>query len=591
MIGLLAFAVWKMLPAATPPRPFLMRLTSDVGWTDNPAISLDGKLLAYASDRSLERNLDIWVQQIPNGTPARLTHNGVDNVEPSFSADGSKIAFQSNRSGGGVFIVSTLGGEERLLAAGGFAPRFSPDGTWIAYGLRDSAGGGIYVAPAAGGPPTRIAAGFYAARGHVWSPDSRNLLFWGQRERDVPPDNNVDWYVAPVDGGAPVQTGARAALMREGFEAVYGLPVPEAWVRAGNRIVFHGHVGDSWNMWQVAIAPQNWHVRAAPTRATFGTTDEAAASVTPDGRMVFISRMLGADIWSLPIEAEQGKVLGALERITQDAADDYDPSLSDDGATLVFRSRRTGRFDVFLRNLTTNAEAVVTQTGADVYPAISRDGKRIAYSIRRDGKMPVFVAPVAGGAPEQVCADCGEVEQWTPDGLGIVYVTANDLSGVGLLRLGSPPNDRWLRHAGYGIFNPRLSPDGRWASFNARSDRLAPARVLVAKVEISQVASEHEWIVVSDDGEAPAWSPQGNLLYFWSNSDGSPCLWAQRLAPATKEPIDAPFAIQHFHSRGLSWRNLYLGAPDIAVGRNRIVFNLGEHTGNVWMTDLPPTRD
>jgi hypothetical protein len=48
-------------------------------------------------------------------------------------------------------------------------------------------------------------------------------------------------------------------------------------------------------------------------------------------------------------------------------------------------------------------------------------------------------------------------------------------------------------------------------------------------------------------------------------------------------------AIQHFHSRGLSWRNLYLGAPDIAVARDKIVFNLGEHSGNVWLTDLPIT--
>ena len=594
VIGLVTFGAWWRISstdATAAPRPFLMRLTSEVGWTDNPAISPDGKLLAYASDRSGERNLDIWVQQIPDGAPVRLTRHEADDIEPSFSADGSKVAFQSSRLGGGIYIVSTLGGEERLVAAGGFSPRFSPDGAWIAYGLTDSRGGGIYMAPAAGGPATRIAEDFYAARGHVWSPDGRYLLFWGQRERDGSPESNIDWYVAPVAGGPSVPTGARSVLLRESFEAFHGLPVPEAWVRAGDRIVFHGHVGDSWNMWQVAISPQTWQVRGTPRRATFGTTDEAAASATSDGRMVFISRTMGADIWSLPIEAERGKTMGPPQRVTQDAADDYDPTLSEDGATLVFRSRRAGRFDVFLKNLTTNEETALTQTAADHYPVVSRDGKKVAYSIRQNGKMPMFVVDARGGTPEQVCGDCGEVEHWTPDGSGILYVNANDPSGVGRLRVGSLPNHEWLRHPGYGIFNPRLSADGRWVSFNARANRFAPARVLVASAESSGGANEKEWIVVSEDGEAPAWSPQMNFLYFWSSRDGSPCLWAQRLDPATKRPIGVPLTIQHFHSRGLSWRNLYLGAPDVAVARDKVVFNLGEHTGNIWMTDLPPIRD
>ncbi len=69
-IGALAFGAWWRATRPRPevgPRPFLTRLTSDVGWTDYPAISLDGKMLAYASDRSGENNLDIWVQQIPDG--------------------------------------------------------------------------------------------------------------------------------------------------------------------------------------------------------------------------------------------------------------------------------------------------------------------------------------------------------------------------------------------------------------------------------------------------------------------------------------------------------------------------------------------
>ena len=61
---------------------------------------------------------------------------------------------------------------------------------------------------------------------------------------------------------------------------------------------------------------------------------------------------------------------------------------------------------------TTNAETVLTQTAADDYPAISRDGQRVAYSSRLHGKLPVFVVAASGGAPEQVCDDCGEVEAW-----------------------------------------------------------------------------------------------------------------------------------------------------------------------------------
>jgi Tol biopolymer transport system component len=73
-------------------------------------------------------------------------------------------------------------------------------------------------------------------------------------------------------------------------------------------------------------------------------------------------------------------VQGSPKRVTQDAADDYDPTLSADAATLVFRSRRAGQFVVVLRNLGTGAETLLTHSGADEHPAISPDGTKIAYS-------------------------------------------------------------------------------------------------------------------------------------------------------------------------------------------------------------------
>ena len=152
--------------------PTLTRLTSDLGWTDYPAISLDGKILAYSSDRSGDGNLDIWIQHIPDGPPVRLTRGPADDTDASFSADGSRIAFHSSREGGGIYLIPTLGGEERLVVAGGFAPRFSPDGKWLAYGVAEQGGSRIYVTPADGGPATLVAPGFYRTRAPVWSTEA-----------------------------------------------------------------------------------------------------------------------------------------------------------------------------------------------------------------------------------------------------------------------------------------------------------------------------------------------------------------------------------------------------------------------------------
>jgi len=108
--------------------------------------------------------------------------------------------------------------------------------------------------------------------------------------------------------------------------------------------------------------------------------------------------------------------------------------------------------------------------------------------------MPIFVTAASGGMPEQVCDDCGDVEDWSPSGDRILYVTARDPSGVGLLKIGSSHNHAWLGHEGYGIYNPRFSSDGEWVVFNARANRLAPARVIVAKLQRDVVTGEKDWI-------------------------------------------------------------------------------------------------
>ena len=142
-----------------------------------------GRMVAYASDRA-EGGLDIWVQHLDTSETRRLTTHPADESEPSFSPDGTRIAYYSSRDGGGVYTVSTLGGEERKIAQGGRGPRFSPDGKWIVYwtGIPvdveyTAAGGEIFVVPAQGGESRRVAAKLMLARSPIWSPDSKRVWF------------------------------------------------------------------------------------------------------------------------------------------------------------------------------------------------------------------------------------------------------------------------------------------------------------------------------------------------------------------------------------------------------------------------------
>src|SRR5215472_1556093 len=182
----------------SPARPAkLIRVTSDLGLTMTPALSSDGKLIAYASDRGGHGNLDLWVQQLAGGTTIRLTHDALDNYSPSFSPDGQTIAFRSEREGGGIYTVSSLGGETRKIAPFGRGPRFSPDGKWIAYWTGTDAIGmsrpsfphpgaeKIYIVPTGGGAPKEIRSDFASAQYPIWTPDSRHLLFLGNRDPKI----------------------------------------------------------------------------------------------------------------------------------------------------------------------------------------------------------------------------------------------------------------------------------------------------------------------------------------------------------------------------------------------------------------------
>ncbi len=88
------------------------------------------------------------------------------------------MVFRSWRREEGIWSVPARGGKPKLLAKGGYTPRFSPDGKWIAFnGMASDEIGHAFTIPADGGVPEQLDYGTADAQCPVWSPDGSEIVF------------------------------------------------------------------------------------------------------------------------------------------------------------------------------------------------------------------------------------------------------------------------------------------------------------------------------------------------------------------------------------------------------------------------------
>ena len=584
----IAFAAgwWLHGPQPSPPPWKVTRLTADPGLSDFAALSPDGKLVAYASDRSPDGEPDIYVKQVAGGQAIRLTSDGTGNTTPDFSPDGSKIVFRSNRDGGGVYVVPAFGGEARLLARDGLSPKFSPDGSQVAYwvGAEGVApaipgSGTVWVVPAAGGRPQRVGPNFTAARNPIWSPDGKRLLLIGYTAAKAYQASGIDWWLVPTNGGDAARTGAYEAWARAGLllDRANDFRIPACWSAASNTVIFSAVSGDAFNLWEIGISPRTGRVSGPLKRLTTGAANEVHASCAAGGALTFTNEDTRTDLWSLRVDLDRGTPKGTLERITQGpAARDY-ASLSTDGRHVAFASDQSGTQNIWVRDLVTGKESSVDSSSlVERFPVINASGTRVAFSVYEKDRRAVYVS-APGGAPERLCEGCLEATDWSRDEK-TVLVFGGDPYQINLLDLASHQQSPLLKHVSHQLIYGRFSPDNRWVSFTVRTE---PNRgyIAIAPIHGPKPIPESAWITI-----APAqaqdwanWSPDGKTLYFTSRRDGHFCLWGQRLDASSHRPAGEAFALQHLHGR-VSYQQ---GGWSAAGGRVGLV--LVEHTGNIWM--------
>jgi Tol biopolymer transport system component/DNA-binding winged helix-turn-helix (wHTH) protein len=594
LVGLVSLSVWwRFRDAGTGlPSGKMIRLTNDSGLSDSPALSPDGKLLAYSSDRAKAGEMDLYVKQVAGGQPIRLTFDGLGNTHPNFSPDGSRIVFESSRDGGGIYEIRAFGGETRLLARGGSAPVYSPDGSQVAYwvgrgiSLWVPGSGAVWVIAVAGGPPRRVAPNLTAGRWPIWVPEGKGkrLLLSGYSSAKPSDPSAMDWWLADANGGEAVRTGIYDALVRaglQGWTTTYpsgDLPVPGCWSSAGTIIFAVDSGGDTRNLWETGLSFATGKVSGALKRVTVGSGDDSGPSCAPGGNLVFASTQIRRDVWSLPFDLDGGKSKGPLERNTESPARRSYPSLSGDARYVAFASAQSGSRNIWIRELETGKESPVaaSSTMVQLFPVISASGSRVSFSTYEKEKRFVYESS-PGGVPEKVCEGCIRATDWSRDEKALLVFAGSPFQ-VNVLDVASHQQTVMLKHPKYSLVDARYSPDNRWVSFTARIEPNR-GRIMIAPVDGPKPVVESAWIKIAEEGadDRANWSPDGMTLYFTSARDGYHCLWGQRIDAGSHQPKGDAFAVEHLHGRA----SLGIGGWSAAGGRIAMV--LDEHTGSIWM--------
>ena len=282
----------------------------------------------------------------------QLTHGDSDNYSPTFSPDGTQIAFASFRADNGEIYLMDLNGRirQRVTYTTDFndsSPAFLTTPNYLFYSSEPKSSREVKVVIQSSGS-TPIYAGFNLT--HIHSKITRQVL--------------------------PVSFGAR---------------VPRT-SPAGNQVVYESNTDGNLELYLLDLdgldLAQFTPEDIEPKRITFNETDDGSPTFFPDGkRIMFVSsRNEVNQLYTIDIDG-QNEV-----HFNPSGYDCYNPTISPDGKTIAYVSAREGDWEIHLIDADgKNERRITNDIGRSIQPAFSPDGRQLVFVSDRSDTFHIYL--------------------------------------------------------------------------------------------------------------------------------------------------------------------------------------------------------
>ncbi len=573
VIGASATALWMRNSGRTQlDVTRVSRLTHDIGIAEWPTWSPDGSMLAFSSNRT--GNYEIFVRRIAGGQEVNITNDPAQDYQPSFSSDGNLLAFVSTRAsdrpmvkiggtsntefrtyGGDIWVAPALGGPARRVAGNGNIPTWSPDGKRIAFVSGPEDHRSILEVAAEGGPVTELL------------PVSRSR--WEIVRLHYSPDGK--WLSFETEGQRVLFMAAQGGEPRE---LVRG--TSHVWDPSGQRILFLTRDEGGSTSVQVADVNQRTGQVSPPRALTIMPGIIRDLALSKDGRQLAVSQQEGSlFLTRLPLNAAGDGPGGPEEVLSTGHVMDRSPAVSPDNRYIAFSSNRLGTEEIWIYDLAQHELRKLempTRSLDDSFPSWMPDGKGLTVTrrpVESPGLSALWRVAVDGSSAEELKRGIRGLVSSPPSPDGKRVLHNADVNGVSqLFEMDLQTRaERQLTSSKWDKYQPAWSPDARWVAYSSNAGEGGD----LWRVRLSDL---HEERILSTNGRIRHlfYSPDGRWLYYQPNH-----LNIYRL-PAGGGPVQQ---VTHFPEA-----TLFMEEPELSANGRFLVYTRWSGGASIWLLEL-----